>query len=206
MSKSYKKQSFFTQLKFYLTDCFSASKTKIIITLFILFVSLVTGIILAIQYNSDLSMHLLKDFGIVEFVGSGVTTTFFSRLLSIILVMLLLFGCSFTPFFTPLAILLLAFRTYLLGFNFCLMLITYGLSGIIISIFVILPCQIILILALTLYFFMLNKCTCDHRCYGGGGAGDRLKTSLILLLIMALVCLCETILLLVFNANVIIVI
>ncbi len=204
MSKSYKKQTFFAELKYYVLDCLSASKTKIIITSFILFVSLVLGIILAVQYNSDASLNVLKDYGIVKFVGSGVTTTFFSRLLSCILVMLLLFGCSFTPFLTPLAIILLAFRSYLLGFNFCLMLLTYGVSGIIISIFVILPCQVFLILLLTLYFFMLNKNNCDNRCYGG--KGGKMKTILCFALILAIVCLIETILLLIFNANVIIVI
>ncbi len=185
-------------------DCLNASKTKLIITSFILFVGLVLGIILAVQFKNGASIYILKDFGIVEFVGSGVTTTFFSRLLSCLLIMLLLFGCSFTPFLTPLAILLLAFRSYLLGFNFCLMLLTYGVSGIIVAIFVILPCQILLILLLTLYFFMLNKNNCDKRCYGGGG--NKLKTILCFFLIMALVCLTETVLLLIFNANVIIVI
>ncbi len=204
MSKSYKKQTFFSELKYFLLDCLSASKMKLIISSFILFVSLVLGIILAVKYNSSASINILHDYGIVDFVGSGITTSFFSRLLSIILVMLLLFGCSFTPFLTPLAILILAFRSYLLGFNFCLMLITYGVSGIIISIFVILPCQILLVLLLTFYFYSLNKCSCDRRCYGGGG--ERFKIILIFLLVMAIVCLLETLLLLIFNANVIIVI
>lgn len=206
MAKSYKKQSFISEVKFFLMDCFVSSKIKILITLFILFVSLVTGIILAVKFNSASSMKLLEDYGIVSFVGSGVTTSFFSRLLSIVLIMLILFACSYSGFLLPLAVILLAFRTYLLGFNLCLMLLTYGLSGIIISIFIILPCQLLALLGLCFFYFILHKCSCDSKNYGGGGFKAKLKITLFMLLLMVVICLLETLLLLIFNANVIIVI
>lgn len=206
MAKSYKKQSFISEMKFFLADCFSQSKIKIVVTLFILFVSLVTGIILAVKFNSESSMLILEDYGIVSFVGSGITTSFFSRLLSVILIMIILFGCSFSGYCLPFAVIILAFRTYLLGFNLCLMLLTYGLSGIIISIFIILPCQLLMILVFCAFYFILHKCTCDRRIYGGGGLKEKLKITLVILLLMVVICLLETLLLLIFNANVIIVI
>lgn len=204
MAKSYKKQSFVNEAKYYLTDAFNCSKIKIIITLFVLFVSLLVGIILAFKYNSDLSMNLLEDYGIVSFVGKGITSSFFSRLLSILLIMIILFACSFSKFLMPLAVIVLAFRTYLLGFNLCLMFLTYGLPGIFISLFIILPCQVLIMLAFCCYYFLIIK-----RCNDFSGCispKEKLKITLFILLVMVALCLSETLLLLIFNASVIIVI
>lgn len=200
MSKFYKNRSVINEAKYYLSDAFHTSKVKLIITLFLLFVSLLVGIILGFKYNSSLSINLLKDYGVVNFVGTGVTSSFFSRLLSIILIMAILFGCSFSKFLTPLAIVVLAFRTYLLGFNLCLMFLTYGLPGIFISVFIILPCQLLILVAFCIYYCLLTN--------SGGQCKikTKLKICLAILLLMIVLCLSETLLLITFNASVIIVI
>ncbi|MCM1324919.1 MAG: hypothetical protein NC218_12465, partial [Acetobacter sp.] len=196
--------SFVNEAKFYLSEVYNSSKIKLFITMFILFVSLLVGIILAFKYNSNLSMNLLEDYGIVSFVGKGITSSFFSRLLSILLIMLILFGCSFTKFLMPLAVIVLAFRTYLLGFNLCLMFLTYGLPGIFISVFIILPCQLFILLTFCVFYFLLtNKSSCG---VGDNGIKGKLKIVLLFILIMVVLCLAETLLLLIFNASVIIVI
>lgn len=204
MAKSYKKQSFVNEAKFYLTEVFNCSKVKLFITMFILFVSLLVGIILAFKYNSCLSINLLEDYGIVTFVGKGITSSFFSRLLSILLIMLILFGCSFTKFLMPLAVIVLAFRTYLLGFNLCLMFLTYGLPGIFISVFIILPCQLAILVAFCVFYFII--CDSSKCIVGCSTLKARLKITLIFILLMVVLCLIETLLLLIFNASVIIVI
>ena len=196
-----KKHSFINETKYYLSDTLSQSKIKLIVTAFVLFVSLMVGIILAVKYNKDLSMNLLEDYGIVSFVGKGITSSFFSRLLSICLVMLILFACSFSKFLFPFAIAIMAFRTYLLGFNLCLMFLTYGLPGIFLSLFIILPCQLFILFALCFYYFLLCK-PCYDRC----DRGIKFKVAIFSLLIMAVLCLSETLILLVFNASIIIVI
>lgn len=207
MAKLNKKQAILTNLKYYLQDFFRDYKFKILITFFILFIFLLTGIILAVRYQNSLSMNMLNDFGIVDFAGSGITTSFFSRMLSILLMMAMLFGCSYVKFLMPLAVLLLSFRTYLLGFNLTIMFLSYGFPGIIISFIVILPCQLAMLIALCGFYFLMRKCTCDCQQFGGCNANkDKLKLILWSFLLLLLICLLETLLLLIFNASVIIVI
>lgn len=206
MLKSYKKHAVLTSAKYFVSDAFQASKVKLFVTLFLMFVSLVTGIILAIKFAGGTFVNLLKDYGIVKFVGSGITTSCLTRVLSITLVMLVLFGCSYFSWLAPFAVLLLCYRSYLLGFNICLLFISYSLSGIIISFFIIFPCQLAIMVALAIYFFMLRKCSRDCKFYGGRVGRDKLKISLIFFVILFLICLVETLLLLLFNANIIIVI
>lgn len=191
------------EIKCFLVDRFNLCKIRFLVTLFILFVSLIIGIILACKYKNDFSMNLLDDYGIVSFVGTGVTSSFFSRLLSIFLIMLILFICSFSRFLMPLAVVVLAFRTYLLGFNLCLMFLSYGLPGIFLSIFIILPCQLIMLFIFCSFYFLITKSS--NSCLEGGKK-LKLKITLCVFFLMVLCCLVETLLLLIFNASVIIVI
>ena len=206
MFKSYKKHAIFASAKYFVSDAFRACKIKLLLTMFLMFVSLVKGVIIAIKFSGGESLNILKDYGIVDFVGSGVTTSCLTRLLSILLVMLVLYGCSHFSWLTPLAVLLLCYRSYLLGFNICLLFISYSLSGIIISFFIIFPCQLLIMVGLAIYFLLLRKCSCDCKFYGGKVGRDKLKITLFFFVVLFLICLLETLLLLLFNANIIIVI
>ncbi len=206
MTKNFKKHTIISQVRYFLLDCFTSSKWKILITSFLLFVGLITGIIIGVKFNSHGSMNLLEDYAFVSFINTGVTSSFFSRLLSLCLMLLILFCCSFHSFLFPFAVIVLAFRTYLLGFNLCILFLCFGLPGILLTLFIILPCQIIMLAILALFYFVLNKITCDCRIFGGGVMKDKLKIILIFLLLLIVICLLETLLLLLFNANVIIVI
>ena len=201
MSNSYKKRALWSELKFFLKDCFSQAKARIFFMLFVLCVSLITGIIIAIKCHSGAASPILHDYGLVSFVGEGVTSSIFARICSIVLVAIILFICSFSNWLFPFAVVLVAYRTYLLGFNLCLLFLFYGVSGIILTLLVILPCQILMILLVTAYYVMLTKCGC-----AGGGIRDKLKMTLITMLGLIVICLIEALLLLLFSANVIIVI
>lgn len=206
MLKSYKKHAVVSSARYFISDAFRTSKLKLLLSLFLMFTSLVVGIIIAIKFSSGAGINLLKDYGLVDFVGSGVTTSCFTRLFSIMLVMAVLFGCSYSTWLAPLALLLLCYRSYLLGLNLCLLFISYSFSGIIISFFIILPCQVIILFGLAFYYFLLCKCSHDCKFYGGRVGRDKLKITLIFFIIFLLLCILETLLLILFNANVIIVI
>ncbi len=201
MSKSYKKSALIGQVKFYLQDAFACSKYKILIFALIMLVFLIMGIVLGVSYNSE--TVILQDYGIVSFIETGKTTSFFMRILSVLLIMLMLFGFSFKGFLMPFALLILSYRAYLLGFNLCLLFLGFGLGGIILALLVILPCQLAILAILIFYYCMCNNVHCKNQYCGKGGMW---KIFFIVLLVAAVICLVEALLLLIFNANIIIVI
>ena len=127
------KRNLFVSVKDNLRDCLQNNKIKFFTLVFILFVALVTGIIVAIKCYSNATIADLSHYGLVSLEGGAITSSFFSRLLSLVLVMALLLVFSLTKFCLPLAYLVLAYRTYLLGLNLTLMFILYGFPGIILS-------------------------------------------------------------------------
>ncbi len=204
MRKTYKGQSLFSEFKYSLTDCFKQHKIKFLVSFCVLLIALLTGIIIAIKYY-DSSSICLSNYGLVDFSGGIISSSFFSRFFSMLLIMLLLFVCSFTSWTFPLAILILAYRTYLLGLNLTLMFILYGIPGMLISLIIALPCQILIILILLVFYVLLynNACACKH--YGGCG-GSKIKILLITMLLLFICNFFESIVLIVFNVNVILVI
>ena len=192
-------------LKWTLGDCFKQNKLKLIISGCVLIVSLLTGIIIAIKYYN--ASYCLSDYGLVNFNGGLISSSFFTRFFSMLLIMLLLFLCSFTSWTFPLAILILAYRTYLLGLNLTLMFILFGIPGMVVSLIIALPCQLLILGILLIYFILLYNNNCSCKCYGGKGVwNNRIKITLIILLLLFLCNFGETLLLVIFNVKVILVI
>ena len=118
-----------------------------------------------------------------------------------------MFLCSFSPYLFPLAVILIAYRAYLLGLNVCLMIIFYGLSGVVISIIIALPCQLLVLIVLALFNILMSKTMKDLKCFGKCKVPKQ-KTKLIACAGICLVGLCiiESLLLIMFSAKVILVI
>lgn len=206
MKKSYKSQSLFSEVKFFVLDAIKQNKLKIIISICCLFVALLTGIIIAIKYY-DASTICLSNYGLADFSGGIISSSFFSRFFSMILIMLLLFACSFTVWTFPLGILILVYRTYLLGLNLTLMFILYGIPGMLVSLIIALPCQLAIVFVLLIYFVLMysNQCACKQ--FGSyRGMQGKLKILLWVLLILFICNLFESLVLVIFNVNVILVI
>lgn len=198
-----RKSNVFFNLKQLICDCFFHCKLKFYITGFVMLVALLTGIIVAIKCFScgDAFDH----YGVVD-MSNGLSSSFFSRLLSMILVLLLLFGFSFTKFCTPLALILIGYRTYLLGLNLTIMFICFGLPGMIVSIVIAMPCQILALGIMCLFYLLQCKCSKDYNCCGGEHIRKKLQLLLICFIALLLVCILEALLLILLSAKVILVI
>ena len=181
------------------------SKMKLIFITVILIISFLTGIIIAAKTHS--SYEHFENFGIVDIRTGGLTTTFFTRLMSMLLIALILFGCSFTIYTLPIALIFLAYRSYLLGLNICLMVVIYGLPGVIVTLIVALPCQLLALVALTLFYILMFKTNKDFKSFGGCKVkNQKMKLILVVIIILFAICIVESILLTLFSAKVILVI
>lgn len=196
------------QLKENFSFCFQLmkeSKIKVVVTSILLIIAILTGIIVAIRTHNH--YHIGENYGVVDVASGGLTTTFFTRLFSMLLIMGIVFGCSFLNYLYPLAILFLGYRAYLLGLNITLMLVLYGLQGVIVSLLIALPCQLIALLVLSIFYLLSSQTTKECKSFGGSRTpNQRIKILLLTLLVLFIVCLLESILLWLFSAKIILVI
>ena len=190
----------------FIVDIIKERKIAVIIFSSLMLIAFITGIIVAAKTKGSYVVN--DNFGVVNISSNSVSaSSFFTRLFSMLLITLLLFGCSFTKWLSPIALLLLIYRSYLLGLYICLMIALYGISGVIISIIVALPCQLFVLVIMTLFYLTMAKTFRENQCYRTYKTTKQ-KTKLLLIgiLLLLCVCVCEEVLLLVFNAKVILVI
>jgi len=181
------------------------SKLKVVITSILLLIALLTGIIIALRTHSFYKVG--ENYGVVDVTSGGLTTTFFARLFSMLLVGAIVFGCSFIHYLYPLAMIFLCYRAYLLGLNIALMLILYGLPGIVVSLIVALPCQLIALVVLTLFYLLMCQSVKDFKRFGGCRTpSQKMKILIFTLIILLTICILESLLLWIFSAKIILVI
>ena len=186
-------------------DLLKGSKLKLLFTCIFLVIALLTGIIVATKTHSHYEIG--ENYGVVDVTTGGVTTTFFARLFSMILIAGIVFGCSFISYLYPLAVVFLAYRAYLFGLNIALMLILYGFSGVIVTFLVVLPCQLLALIILTVFYLLMALTTKDLKCFGATRLSRQRSKILVMTFIALLViCILESILLWLFSAKIILII
>lgn len=194
----------FKNLVGFVLDILKVSKIKVIIISSVILITFLTGIIVAIKTQANYDN--LESLGVVCFGNNAFNTSFFSRLLSMLLIAIICFGCSFTDYLLPVATLFLAYRGYLLGVNICLIIAVNGIGGIIFSILIILPCQIIALFLLAIFYILMAKTNKDLRCFGGCRVpNQKMKIVLSIIISLVLICVLEALLLAVFSPKVILV-
>ena len=162
---------------------------------------------MAIRYSNNSSLSSLQEISLDDFKSGfvGSSSAFFSRTLSLSINVIILFGVSFVPFLFPLAEILIIYRGYLFGLNFALIFILYGLGGSLTAIVVILPCQLLTLFILIMFYLILSKINSNCRRFGGTDC-NRFLFLLFGFLLLVLVNLVETLLLYLLNGQVILVI
>ncbi len=200
------KNRFFKDIFDFVMDSCKASKIKTLSLLVVITIALITGIIVAIRTHDN--YNISNNFGVVDISSNEVnSSTFFTRLLSMLLVFVVLLGSSYNNYTFIIGIIFIGYRAYLLGLNICLMIVFYGFSGVIVSVVVAFPCQLLTLLVLATFFITMSKTFCDYRSFGGCKI-PRQKTKIILtaLVCLLLLCIIESILLALFSAKIILVI
>lgn len=207
MIKSYKTHSFINGLRFSCSRTLRENKMRFFIILFIVLITISAGVFVAIKNSSNNTLYSLQEISLDDFKNGfvGSSSAFFSRTISLSINVIILFGVSFVPFLFPLATLLLAYRGYLFGLNFTLIFILYGLGGCLAAVVVILPCQLLTLFALIMFYLILSKINSNCKRFGATDC-NRFLFLLLGFLILVLINLVETLLLYLLNGQVILVI
>lgn len=207
MLKSYKSHSFINGLRFSCSRTLRENRGKFILTLILVLIAIFAGIFVAIKYSGSESLSRLQEISLDDFKSGfvGSSSAFFSRMLSLSVNALILFGVSFVPVLFPIAEILIVYRAYLFGLNFALIFILYGLGGSLTAIVVILPCQLLTLFALIMFYLILSKINGNCKRYGRTEC-NRFIYLLVGLLILLILNFAETLLLFLLNGKVILVI
>jgi hypothetical protein len=203
MTKNNKK-IIFLQCKDFAIDLLKKNKIKAIVLGAFVLTAFLTGIIVAVKTKSDYGTA--SGLGIIDSRG-GLTSSFFTRIFSALFVFLILFGCSFRSYLLPVAAILLCYRSYLLGLNVTLIIVLYGLSGALVSILVALPCQLLMLAILYLFYILMCQTNKECKCFGQSKTSfQKMKIFLLAILLIFVLCLIESVLLTLFSAKIILVI
>ena len=207
MIKSYKSQSFVSGLRFSCQNTIRQNKWKIICTLALCLVAICTGVFVAIKSHSNYNLGCLQEINLGNFYTgfAASSSAFLSRTLSLGINVGIIVVVSFSVFLFPLAEILFVYRGYLFGLNFALIFVFYGLGSIFTAGIVILPCQLLTLFVMILFYFVLSKTNQNCKKFGGTDC-NRLLLVIVFFLILLLINLIETTLLFVLNGKVILVI
>ena len=203
----YKSHSFINGLRFSCVKAMKENRIKFILTLILVLIAISAGVFVAIKNTANSSLSSLQEISLDDFASGfvGSSSAFFSRTLSLTINVLILFGVSFVPFLFPLAEVLIVYRSYLFGLNFALIFLLYGLGGSLTAIVVILPCQLLTLFILIMFYLVLSKINGNCKRYGGTDC-NRFLFLLFGFLLLIAVNLVETLLLYLLNGQVILVI
>ena len=195
-------------LKYSIKDYFYQNKLKLLICLVFCVVGLLTGIFTAVK------LFKLGDSELLEAFNSSFTITdleqfssnFFGRFLSYEFVSILLIVFSIHPALYIFGWCLLAYRTFLIAINCVSIILFFSFNGILKSLLILLPCQIIMLLILMLFYCYMCRQIKIDKFVKHTKLKNILTPFLIVTLCLTIVNLVETILLLIFKSSIILVI
>ena len=206
--KKPKFSSGFYNLKFSFIEFLTNNKTKIIVCCMFCLIGILTGIFTAVKLQSAGDTDILESFNVIYKIEDfeNFSANFFSRLLSYLLVSVLLLVFSLNPFLSLFGWCLLAYRSFLISLNCVSFIFIFSFNGILKSILIIFPCQLLMIVTLMIFFCYMCNVFYQNKKYGCGKGNNVIMPILICNIILTVLNLVETLLLFIFRSNVILVI
>lgn len=203
--KNYNNQAKWATLKYTIIEFLQKHKVWLVVLGSLILIALLTGVFTSIKlYNLDNDIDL-TDYSIKTMLNGDIYTFgyFLLRLVSCLVVVGLLLVFAMNKFLYFLGISLIVYRAYLITLNCTFIIIKCGVSGILNAFLIILPCQILFLLILSLLFLLFVGIFKQKKI---GGCGDYNNLIMWLLIMMLIIDVVEIILLVVFKPTTILII
>lgn len=194
-------------LKYICIHFYKKNILKVFIIAFLIILFLLTGLFTALKITDMEKALKLVEFSFESLIDGDIYSFsfFIKRYSSILLVMALLFVFATNKITCFLGYLLIGYRAFLLALNCTLIVMNMGIGGAINSIIIILPCQLVQLILMSLFFLIVCSMFNDKK--NSGTLNKNYFKPLIYTLIVALlVNIIELLLLLVFRATSILII
>lgn len=171
-------------------------------------IGLFTGIFAAIRYFNGFTIIDFNDFSVSAYLSGelGNSVLFYSRIFSTIAISIIIWISSISIFMLPVGLVIVIYRSYLLALNCTMIVLFNGLGGIISSLFIIFPCQIITMFLIILFVSYAFRYAYIKRRFGLCNEFKIWKKFIIFFVLILIVNLIETFLLFIFSSKVMLVI
>lgn len=193
-----------SNIKYAFSNCFKQNKLLFLTLFFVCIVGILTGVFVALKCG--ITTATLKDFNLEIYScnDNSFFGNFFSRFISCFFNIIILLVCSLTVFLVPVGYILVAYRGYLVGFNTTLLISLFGISGALSGLLIIFPSQILISIICIVYFVLMTNRAVQKKKFGTSQI-NVLKTTLVCLVVLLIICLVESLLLGVFSVKTILV-
>jgi hypothetical protein len=171
-------------------------------------IGIFTGIFAAIKYSQGFNLINFNDFSLSSYLSGdlGTNDLFYSRLFSTTVVSLIVFTCSFSIYLVPINFFVLIYRSYLLSLNATIIIVFNGLGGIVCCLLIVIPCQIISLILITMFISYTCRYAYIRKHYGTCCEFKIWQKFLIFATLLLIINLFETFLLYIFSSKIILVI
>ena len=155
-------------------DHFRCYKKYYIVFSIIIAIGIITGAMTAFKYVGELEISHLNDKILVEFLRGNIGwfRLFLDRVVVVAFTCVLLFLFNLKKWLSPLGVLLLLYKAYVVGLNSAILIMIFNVSGIINVFIVLLPCNIIILFA-----FMGLCAVLTSYCFRMARYGDSVLSS-----------------------------
>ncbi len=207
MVKSFRAKGIANELKFSCGNAVRANKVKFFTIVALALAAIAIGVVVAVKSHNNFDLCRLREINLDDFYAgvAASSSAFLSRCLSLLVNVVLICLLSLSPYLFPLACALFVFRAYLFGLNFALIFVFYGIGSLFTAVVIILPCGLMTLLALILFYVILERLNYGCKRYGGAQV-SRVAIVISAILILLALNLVETVLLCILSGRVIVVI
>lgn len=152
-----------------LKDHFCLYKKWYIIFLSIMITALIIGFVAGIKIASGTDVSKIPDSILVNYIEGDISIfgVFFSRLFSFLGLLILIWATNCKPFLSFVSLIIIIYKSFSLGATCSVLISIFNASGVINVIFLVFPCQLLLLLLLIGWACVCMSYNFSCRHYGG---------------------------------------
>ena len=156
------------RIKNKLTLFLNQYKIVILICLLMLVLGATLGVFTVIKYSDEIELSNLSDVSLVEFLkgNKSVTGIFFPYMFAFLFYVCVIIYFNFKPILSICSYLLLIVRGYLIGFDIAILIMLYGLAGVLNVIIILIPFELIVWLVLIVIAAIAIKRNYNMKKFG----------------------------------------
>ncbi len=176
-------------------EFFSTYKYYLLVSFLLILFGFLTGIFTVNRFSGNISLDNLIDSSLAGFVAGDMSnwTVFFNSILYDGICIMVIVVLNFKPFMMIFTGLILVFKSYIMGFSLMSFIVMFSFMGTMNAIFIILPCDLLCIIILSVLSVLAMKKNWIIHKYGSSSKNiycnidyTRIYCLLVILYLLAL--------------------
>ncbi len=159
----------FQTAKYDIAEHFACYKWWYVLVAVFSALGLIVGLITGFKIAPDATISNIPDSIFLSYIQGNVSAigVFFSRLFSILAIVLLILISNIKPYLCFINLLFMVYRGFVIGATFALLIVLFNVGGIINVIFIVIPCHMTVLFCLTSFSAVCLHYNFENRYFGG---------------------------------------